>query len=55
MTTLTVNKKKHDVFFENTQYFQIFLYLLHALRYILTYLDSTENMVMLFCHCFHNH
>ena len=32
-----------------------FLYLLQTLQNILTYLDSIENILILFCHYFHNH
>ena len=39
MTTLSVNYTKT----------------LQSLQYILTYLDSIENIFILFCHPFHNH
>ena len=35
--------------------FFYFLYLLQTLQYILTYLDSTENILILFCHSFYIH
>ena len=31
------------------------LYFLQVLQYILTYLDSIENILVLFYHSFHNH
>ena len=57
MTTVTVNNRK--IYFSLKIYdilgFLDFLYLLQTLQYIfivLTYLDSIENIVILFCHSF---
>ena len=58
MTTLTVNNRNLNAFlgiYDNLVFFIVFLYLLQILQYILTYLDSTANVLRLFCHSLHIH
>ena len=54
MTTATVNSKRFNVLLNILAFLNV-LYLLQTLQYILTYLDSIENNVILFYHYFHNH
>ena len=58
MTTLTVNNRNLNAFlgiYDNLDFFIVFLYLLQILQYILTYLDSTANVLRMFCHSLHIH
>ena len=57
MTTLTVNKKRVNLFLKvyDDLVFVNFLYLLQTLRYIITYLNSMENILILFWHSFYIH
>ena len=52
MTTLTVNNRMTQRFFS---FCKKFLYSSQTLKYILTYLNSIENIIILFCHSFLNH
>ena len=59
MTTLTVNNRKTKCFF-NLKIHDIlvslyFLYFLQTSQYILTYLASIQNILILFCHSSHIH
>ena len=47
MTTLTVNNRKMF------SYLKIYVQTLNTLQYILTYLDSIENILILLCHSFY--
>ena len=55
MTTLIVNNRKTYYFLKinDILVFLNFLYLLQTLQYILTYLHSIENILILFCHSFY--
>ena len=55
MTTVTVNNRKTLCFLKRYDIlvFLDFLYLLETLQYILNYLDSIENLLILFYHYFY--
>ena len=57
MTTLTVNNRKTYYFKKiyDILVFLDFLYLLQTLQHILTYLDSIENILILFYHSYFIH
>ena len=57
MTTLPVNNRKTLCFLKiyYILVFLDFLYLFQILQYILTYLDSIENILISFCNSFYIH